>query len=114
MKESEAKTIVRGVLLGAQRARSINDESGRYTDDAINEMIEPWLYGKRDCRPMLYDLTERFDTGESLTPVTFMNVLHIAKTTPAIAICALRYGYKIPVVGQDIELDDFIGGWEPE
>lgn len=114
MRESEAKKIVRGILLGAQRARSINDEGGRRDDQTLNALVEPWLYPPRDCRPMLFDLVNRLDDGETVDPATFMNVLHIAKATPSIAVCALRYGYHIPILGETIQLGDFLGGWEPE
>lgn len=114
MKQSEAKKIVLGMLIGAQRARSINDETGRREDDALNEIIEPWLYGKQDCRPLLIRLNERLDNGEELSPLLFMNLLHIALVTPSIAVCALRYGYKIPIPGVDVQIEDIYSGWEQE
>jgi hypothetical protein len=89
--KEDALSILRAVLYGAQKARSITAENGY---DAIGEeylaTLNPWLYGKGNIVPKLAEAIGRYEKPGVVIPGSeLFNFLYIAcKAEPSIIVCA--------------------------
>jgi len=136
MKEKQAIQILRDILLGAQRVRSIvqetfgelpdlpqeligqalqalydADEAGEYlhlSNETLAEM-HPYIFGEVSLVGVVADLLDRVESGQGLAPLDFYNAVLMANREPLMRAWFAKTGWHLPE--PDVV---WMAGWEGE
>lgn len=93
MTHEEALMYLHGMLLGAQKARSISIESWGDMPDGISK----FLFGPGNVVPKLIEIVNRAEQGAPIYGADFYNLMIIAnQLEPSIGMCAVNFGVSLP------------------
>lgn len=93
--DAEALHIMRGLLFGVQKARSITFENGLTEADAA--MLDPWLFGPKCILPTIATIVSRFERGDEVPGGDIFNVLSlIERHSPTVLMATELHRWEIP------------------
>lgn len=88
---TEALAVLRAMMIGAQRSRSISIEMFGTYSSQVQESMNPWLFGPQCILPTLIEAVQRAEAGGDIRGADLMNLCYIATASePTIALCAIN------------------------
>lgn len=97
MTHEEALMYYHGMLLGAQKARSITAESFGEESDELLAPIATFLFGPGNCVPKLLEVIKKAENSEPINGSDFYNWMLVAtRLEPSIGMCAVNFGVVLP------------------
>jgi hypothetical protein len=99
MTRAEVLEAMNQMLVAAQKVRSVSMEGlgdDQVAED-VNIELHPWLFGPKNCLPILLKYLTQAEAGGVIAGSVFYNWMTIATDKdPAIALMASLSGYDFP------------------